>query len=342
MALREWAQKALSRESAEEGAKTGVVRLSSSDTNTTWETWTAPFPDVETFLQEAEAVKGQIAEECPVRRVPLMFTAEKASGATIAQYPTSIQGKNRQADALAGSGNNAAKAFAEAMEGISRVVVATLKSAEVQIGSLTKTLESQATQIHDLIEYERVKQKLELTEKQDNNGANRGDGSDQTNPAHDSRGAGLLARVSEKQQFTREGCNSRSGEDRRNQPNQQSNTMTSGPIGLSPSGPVLGNAAGAPFIPGPGARLRLVEQGFLVPTAAAANVIPTAPGVLGPAGIGAGNGQNLILAVPNPLLNYRATILSERLEPVEQRARRSAALSRGLHRWRCDVHRARE
>ena len=171
MALREWAQKALSRESAEEGAKTGVVRLSSSDTNTTWETWTAPFPDVETFLQEAEAVKGQIAEECPVRRVPLMFTAESSSGATIAQYPTSIQGKNRQADALAGSGNNAAKAFAEAMEGISRVVVATLKSAEVQIGSLTKTLESQATQIHDLIEYQRVKQELELTEKQDNNTA---------------------------------------------------------------------------------------------------------------------------------------------------------------------------
>jgi hypothetical protein len=92
--------------------------------------------------------------------------------------------------------------------------------------------------------------------------------------------------------------------------------MTAGlAIRLSPSGPVVGNAGGAPFMPGPGARLRLVEQGFLVPTAAAANVIPTAPGVLGPAGIGVGNGQNLILSVPNPALNYRATILCDVSNP---------------------------
>lgn len=91
--------------------------------------------------------------------------------------------------------------------------------------------------------------------------------------------------------------------------------MTSGPIRLAPSGPVLSNAGGAPFIPGPGARLRLVEQGFLVTTAAAANVIPTAPGVLGPAGVGVGNGQNLILAIPNPLLNYRASILCDVSNP---------------------------
>ena len=91
--------------------------------------------------------------------------------------------------------------------------------------------------------------------------------------------------------------------------------MTAGPIRLAPSGPILGNAQGAPYIPGAGARLRLVEQGFLVPTAAAANVIPTAPAVLGGAGIGVGNGQLLILAVPNPALSYRATILCDVSNP---------------------------
>ena len=106
----------------------------------------------------------------PVRRVRIMFTAESASGTVLSQHPTSVQGTNKNADALAGSGNNAAKAFAEAMEGISRVVVATLKSAEVQVGSLTKTLENQANQIHELIEYHRVKQEVEMMEtKAENN-----------------------------------------------------------------------------------------------------------------------------------------------------------------------------
>jgi len=169
MALREWAQRAFTRDASDEGAKIALIRLTSDGAQ--WETWAAPFPELETFVQEAEAIKQQIAAECPIRRVPLMFTAEASSGAVIAQYPTSVQGTNKQADALAGSGNNAAKAFAEAMEGISRVVVATLKSAEIQVATVTKTLESQATQIHDLIEYHRVKQELELTETKNNSSA---------------------------------------------------------------------------------------------------------------------------------------------------------------------------
>lgn len=169
MALREWAAKEFARAAGEDGAKLHTIRLMGDGTQ--WETWSAPFPELEQFLVEAEAVKQAVADECPVRRVPLMFTAETAAGATLSQYPTSVQGKNKQADALAGSGNNAAKAFAEAMEGISRVVVATLKSAEVQVQTVTKTLESQATQIHDLIEYHRVKQELELTEARDNSNA---------------------------------------------------------------------------------------------------------------------------------------------------------------------------
>lgn len=166
MALREWAQKTFARGEGDEAAKLAVIRLSSE--GTVWETWQEPFPDVEAFLLEAEAVKQQVAEECPVRRVPLLFTADSGTGATISQFPTSVKGKNKEADALAGSGNNAAKAFAEAMEGISRVVVAVLRSAELQVTTVTKTCESQATQIHDLIEYHRVRQELDLTEQKAN------------------------------------------------------------------------------------------------------------------------------------------------------------------------------
>lgn len=167
MGLREWATKAF-KEVEQDGTSSKTVRLTGDAT--TWETWQSPLPDVDTFLVEAAGVMDQIANECPIKRVPLMFTAESGTGAVLTQFPTSVQGKNKNADALAGSGNNAAKAFAEAMEGISRVVVAVLKSAETQTTSLTKTLESQANQIHELIEYHRAKQELELTEqKQDSN-----------------------------------------------------------------------------------------------------------------------------------------------------------------------------
>lgn len=164
MGLREWAQRAL-KEVEQDGTTAKTIRLSSD--GCVWETWSAPFPDVETFLLEASAVQEAIAAECPVRRVALMYTAESATGSVITQHPTSVQGKNKQADALAGSGNNAAKAFAEGMEGIARVMTAVLSSAEKQVATLTKTLDSQAEQIHELIEYHRAKQELELTEQKE-------------------------------------------------------------------------------------------------------------------------------------------------------------------------------
>jgi len=162
MGLREWAEKTL-RVVEQDGTSAKLVRLSSE--GTPWETWHAPFPELEQFLIEAAAVLESVKAECPIRRVPLMFTAESGSGAVLSQYPTSVQGTNKQADALAGSGNNAAKAFAEAMESITRVMVAVTKSQESHVVSLTKTLESQAEQIHELIDYHRAKQELELTEQ---------------------------------------------------------------------------------------------------------------------------------------------------------------------------------
>ncbi len=169
MGLREFAQRILTPapESTEPAAK--LVRLSSD--GAVWMTWEPPFPELEVFLAEAEAVRASIAEESPVRRIALMYTAETGAGLVLQQFPSSVQGKNKAADALAGSGNNAAKAFAEAMEGITRVLVAVTKSQESHVISLTRTLESQAEQIHELIDYHRAKQELELTEQKSDNNA---------------------------------------------------------------------------------------------------------------------------------------------------------------------------
>lgn len=162
--LEQWAEKVIRAQRAEEPGHAVTIRLTSE--GTVWETWQIAGLELATFLEEAQVAKGAIAEECPIRRVPLLWFAEDATGGTRATFPDSVQGKNKQADALAGSGNSAAKAFAEAMDGISKVVVAVLKSAEVQVTSLTKTLESQATQIHELIEYNRVAREAELVTTQ--------------------------------------------------------------------------------------------------------------------------------------------------------------------------------
>lgn len=167
MGLREWATRVI-KEVAEDGTAARAIRLTG---DTTWETWNAPFPDVEQFLVDAAGILDSIKAECPVRRVPLMFTAENATGAVLTQYPTSVQGTNKNADALAGSGNNAAKAFAEGMEGLTRVMTAILACAEKQQQSSAKTMEQQANTIHEQNEYIRAMHDVQLTEQKQASGA---------------------------------------------------------------------------------------------------------------------------------------------------------------------------
>lgn len=69
-------------------------------------------------------------------------------------------------------------------------------------------------------------------------------------------------------------------------------------IRLSPSGPSIANAGGAPFAPGPGARLRLNEATSTGTQALSASVAPLV-----------GSGYVIALDAPNPALNYRATAL---------------------------------
>ncbi|HEY2405588.1 MAG TPA: hypothetical protein VGI10_06285 [Polyangiaceae bacterium] len=75
-------------------------------------------------------------------------------------------------------------------------------------------------------------------------------------------------------------------------------------IRLSPSGPNLNNAGGAPFAPGPGAQLRLVEAQCTIGGSLA---VSTVPQVIGPT-LGVA-GFTLEFADPNAALEYRATVL---------------------------------
>lgn len=87
--------------------------------------------------------------------------------------------------------------------------------------------------------------------------------------------------------------------------------MTTGPIRLSPSGPIVDNDAGAPFAPGPGARLRLTEA---TSTSVSTNVIPTVPAELNST-IGV-PGFELLFANANADLQYRATVLCDVTNPT--------------------------
>lgn len=77
---------------------------------------------------------------------------------------------------------------------------------------------------------------------------------------------------------------------------------------ISPSGPVVGNAVGVGYLPGKGARLRLAEATC---TSQTSNTVPTVPAVLGPVIGNPVNSPGVSLALPNPGLNYRATVICD-------------------------------
>ncbi len=82
-------------------------------------------------------------------------------------------------------------------------------------------------------------------------------------------------------------------------------------VRLSPSGPVIANANGGPFAPGPGAQLRLVEA---TTTCAGSLAIPTVPTQV--ANVLGGTNFSVNLAAPNVGLEYRATVICDVYNPT--------------------------
>lgn len=169
MALDDWAQRTIARiPSPKEGEAidpAAIVTITLAAEGAVLESWAAPFPDVAEWLNEAKAVIASYADEWPKRRVPLLFTACTASGDIKTQCPTSVQGKNANADAaLIGGGASAPKAFADAMTGLSQLQVSILKAAKDMIDTQQAIIKQKDEQIHAFAEYFRVKQEVEATE----------------------------------------------------------------------------------------------------------------------------------------------------------------------------------
>lgn len=161
--LKEWALRNLGTgEAVAEGAL--VVRsVQLATDNQIWDTWQVPVADVDEWTQQASALVATLVEEMPTRLISFVFTAMTAEGNVRSTFQIKLQGKNKNAGELSqGANAQASKAFAEAMTGITSVVNAVLKSAQIQVESLTKTVESQAEQLHDLHEYNRAIKEQEL------------------------------------------------------------------------------------------------------------------------------------------------------------------------------------
>jgi hypothetical protein len=81
--------------------------------------------------------------------------------------------------------------------------------------------------------------------------------------------------------------------------------MTTPPIRLSPSGPVITNAGGAPLTFGEGSRVRLVE---LVSPMSGTKAVPECPHVICPDGFSEDDALTLTLTAPNSQYKYRANL----------------------------------
>jgi len=146
-----------------EGETLATKQVQLSTENQIWDTWTAPIADLDEWVQQASALVTTLTAEMPARRIAFVFTALTAEGTTRSTHQITVMGTNKAAGELSQSANaQASKAFAEAMTLITNVVSATLKSAQIQLESLTKTLESQAEQLHDLHEYNRALKEQEV------------------------------------------------------------------------------------------------------------------------------------------------------------------------------------
>ncbi|HXJ69877.1 MAG TPA: hypothetical protein VNM39_13285 [Verrucomicrobiae bacterium] len=146
-------------------------KIEFSAEGTTWETWTAPFPPPDELVNTIKAVIGVIADESPKRRIPLLLTATADDGTIKSQCPSSVQGKNANADAL-GAGGSTAKAYADAMTAQASLMNTMLKAAENMVVYVTKVNESLTEQVCDLRDYQKAKQDLELLEKGTESGVN--------------------------------------------------------------------------------------------------------------------------------------------------------------------------
>lgn len=149
--LHSWAAKLCGVVDADSGNHVKRIRLISAE-GSTWETWEAPLPSPEDFVQQVNTLLNALTDEFPVKRVQLLLVAEDTAGAVQSQRTLSIMGKNKQASSSLLS--NDARALSDSMDAIARTVERVLATANTQLRVMAETNEKLAehnNSLHDLV-----------------------------------------------------------------------------------------------------------------------------------------------------------------------------------------------
>jgi hypothetical protein len=164
--LQIWCEK-LKREVTEGVPMARRIRLMTAGEGTVWETWEiSPELEPAQWASDAEALIAMLVVELPKRRVQLVFAAEDAAGATVANLVRSVNGQNASAQDL--GTQNGAKALAEAIASLAKTTDAVLETARKMMQFQADQLEKAHGFVADAHEVLMAIKKAELeTEVQD-------------------------------------------------------------------------------------------------------------------------------------------------------------------------------
>jgi len=158
--LQQWCEK-LKREVTEGAAMARRIRLMIVGEGTIFETW-EPVAELEPaqFASDAEQLIAALIIELPKRRVQLVFQAEDSGGAAVANVLRTVTGQNAQAQDL--GTQNGAKALADAMTAVGKLMADTLAQASKVMDKQAERIDKQDETIADFHEFFMAIRKAEL------------------------------------------------------------------------------------------------------------------------------------------------------------------------------------
>lgn len=158
--LQIWCEK-LKREITEGTPIARRIRLMTAGESTVWQQW-EPVSELDAadWANEAEALISALTVELPKRRVQLVFTAEDHGGAPLATLARTVTGTNANAQDL--GTQNGAKALADAMTSVGKLMESTLEQARKMLEFQSAQLEKAQENINDAHEFFMAIRKAEL------------------------------------------------------------------------------------------------------------------------------------------------------------------------------------
>lgn len=148
------------------------IRLMTAGEGTVWQQW-EPVADLDAaaWASEAEALISSLKLELPKRRVQLVFVAEDHAGATIQNKPRTVTGENASAQDL--GTQNGAKALADAMTSVGRLMETTLEQARKMLDWQAHRMDAMGGELHDAHEILMAIKKVELEGEQQESAASK-------------------------------------------------------------------------------------------------------------------------------------------------------------------------